>query len=50
LLNHIDVVPARAEDWKYPPFAGEIHNGELWGAARSIWKGMGIIELERSCD
>ncbi len=46
LLNHIDVVPARAEDWKYPPFAGEIHNGELWGRGALDMKGMGIIELE----
>jgi acetylornithine deacetylase/succinyl-diaminopimelate desuccinylase-like protein len=46
LLNHIDVVPARAEDWKFPPFAGEIHNGELWGRGALDMKGMGIIELE----
>ncbi len=46
LLNHIDVVPARAEDWKYPPFGGEIHNGELWGRGALDMKGMGIIELE----
>lgn len=46
LLNHIDVVPARAEDWKYPPFGGEIHDGELWGRGALDMKGMGIIELE----
>lgn len=46
LLNHIDVVPAKAEDWKYPPFAGEIHDGELWGRGALDMKGMGIMELE----
>lgn len=46
LLNHIDVVPAKADDWKFPPFAGEIHNGELWGRGALDMKGMGIIELE----
>jgi acetylornithine deacetylase/succinyl-diaminopimelate desuccinylase-like protein len=45
LLNHIDVVPARAADWKYPPFGGEIHDGELWGRGAMDMKGMGIMEL-----
>ncbi len=46
LLNHIDVVPARAEDWTHPPFAGETHGGELWGRGAMDMKGMGIAELE----
>ncbi len=46
LLNHIDVVPANAADWKHPPFGGEIHDGELWGRGALDMKGMGIIELE----
>lgn len=46
LLNHIDVVPARAEDWSHPPFAGEIHDGELWGRGALDMKGMAIAELE----
>lgn len=29
--GHLDVVPARAEDWKVDPFAGEIADGCLWG-------------------
>ncbi|MBU6455024.1 MAG: M20/M25/M40 family metallo-hydrolase [Cyanobacteria bacterium REEB67] len=45
LLNHIDVVPARAADWKYPPFGGEVHDGELWGRGAMDMKGMGIMEL-----
>lgn len=46
LLNHIDVVPARAEDWKYPPFAGEIHDGEIWGRGAGDMKGIAITQLE----
>ncbi|HEY0641434.1 MAG TPA: M20/M25/M40 family metallo-hydrolase [Pseudonocardiaceae bacterium] len=29
--GHLDVVPAVAEDWTVPPFAGEIRDGYLWG-------------------
>ncbi len=29
--GHLDVVPAPADDWTLPPFAGEIHDGYLWG-------------------
>lgn len=45
LLSHIDVVPAKASDWKHPPFAGEIHDGEIWGRGALDMKGQGIIEL-----
>lgn len=45
LLNHIDVVPAEAKDWKHAPFGGEIHDGELWGRGALDMKGMGVIEL-----
>ncbi|MGH3099348.1 MAG: M20/M25/M40 family metallo-hydrolase [Thermoleophilia bacterium] len=32
LLNgHVDVVPAEAGRWRHPPFAGEVHDGVLWG-------------------
>jgi len=30
-MNHYDVVPAKAEDWKYPPFSAEIAEGKIWG-------------------
>ncbi len=46
LLNHIDVVPAKPEDWKYPPFGGEIHDGELWGRGAFDMKGIAIAQLE----
>ncbi|MFS3129133.1 M20/M25/M40 family metallo-hydrolase [Nocardioides sp. Bht2] len=29
--GHLDVVPAAAEDWRFDPFAAEIHDGYLWG-------------------
>ena len=29
--GHLDVVPADADDWTYPPFAGEIADGCVWG-------------------
>jgi acetylornithine deacetylase/succinyl-diaminopimelate desuccinylase-like protein len=32
LLNgHVDVVAAEAARWRHPPFAGEVHDGALWG-------------------
>jgi acetylornithine deacetylase/succinyl-diaminopimelate desuccinylase-like protein len=31
LHGHLDVVPAAAEDWQVHPFAGEVHDGYLWG-------------------
>jgi len=30
-MNHYDVVPAKAEDWTYPPFEGVVADGMLWG-------------------
>ncbi|MBO0868940.1 MAG: M20/M25/M40 family metallo-hydrolase [Micromonosporaceae bacterium] len=31
LHGHLDVVPAQADEWSVPPFAGEIRDGYLWG-------------------
>ena len=31
LHGHLDVVPARGEDWSVPPFAGEVVDDLLWG-------------------
>jgi acetylornithine deacetylase len=32
LNGHVDVVPVEADErWTYPPWAGEIHEGRLWG-------------------
>ena len=30
LMAHQDVVPVDGQDWKYDPFAAEIHDGEIW--------------------
>ena len=29
--GHLDVVPAEAADWQVDPFAGEVHDGYVWG-------------------
>src|SRR5438105_8137069 len=42
LLNaHLDVVPAEADRWAHPPFAGEIHGGFLWGR--------GAVDMKNMC-
>lgn len=46
LLNHIDVVPAEAKDWKHAPFAGDEIDGEIWGRGALDMKSLGIAELE----
>lgn len=38
VLGHLDVVPV-GDDWKYPPFGGEIHDGILYGRGVSDDKG-----------
>ena len=30
LMAHHDVVPVEGQDWKYPPFAAEIHDGNIY--------------------
>ena len=40
LNGHMDhVAPGNAADWRYPPFGGEIHAGELWGRGSVDMKG-----------
>lgn len=29
--GHVDVVPVEGQDWTYPPFGAEIHDGRLYG-------------------
>lgn len=45
LMHHMDVVPAVAARWQAPPFAGEVHDGMLWGRGSLDNKGSGIGEL-----
>jgi len=30
LMAHHDVVPVEGQEWDYPPFAAEIHDGQIW--------------------
>jgi acetylornithine deacetylase/succinyl-diaminopimelate desuccinylase-like protein len=43
--GHTDVVPARAEDWTVPPFAGEEIDGVLWGRGAVDMKDMDAMVL-----
>jgi acetylornithine deacetylase/succinyl-diaminopimelate desuccinylase-like protein len=46
LLNaHLDVVPAEAERWTHPPFAGEVHDGWAWGRGAVDMKNMAAMSL-----
>ena len=36
-MDHID--PGDPQDWPYPPYSGEIHNGRLWGRGTADMKG-----------
>lgn len=54
LSAHLDVVPAVEPDWKHPPFAGEIHDGYIWGRGAVDMKHMAamsvrvLLELKKS--
>lgn len=39
VLGHLDVVPSNADEWKYPPYGAEIHNGKLYGRGTMDDKG-----------
>jgi len=39
LVVHGDVQPADAREWKVPPFAGEVRDGEVWGRGAADDKG-----------
>ena len=40
LHGHLDVVPARADDWTVHPFSGEIRDGVVWGRGAVDMKNM----------
>jgi acetylornithine deacetylase/succinyl-diaminopimelate desuccinylase-like protein len=44
LLNHMDVVRADPQNWKVPPFSGEIVNGELFGRGAEDMKDEGLLQ------
>src|SRR5918995_4460899 len=39
LYGHVDVVPANPGEWTYPPFGGELADGEVWGRGALDMKG-----------
>lgn len=39
LYGHVDVVPARADEWAHPPFSGEDVDGAIWGRGALDMKG-----------
>lgn len=39
LHGHVDVMPARNQRWRHPPFAGEIADGCVWGRGALDMKG-----------
>jgi acetylornithine deacetylase/succinyl-diaminopimelate desuccinylase-like protein len=50
LLNaHLDVVEADETKWQHPPFAGEIHDGYLWGRGAIDMKNMAAMGARVLC-
>jgi len=45
LLSHLDVVPAQAEEWGVPPFAGMVSAGQVVGRGALDAKGVGVMHL-----
>ena len=45
LLSHIDVVPAKAEEWQVPPFSGEVRDGFIYGRGAIDMKSQVICQL-----
>lgn len=44
LLSHLDVVPAKAEEWSVPPFSGLVKDGFVWGRGALDCKGLAVVE------
>src|SRR4051794_6100581 len=45
LLNHMDVVPVAAKQWKVEPFSASIQDGSIWGRGTLDMKSTGVMEL-----
>lgn len=45
LLSHIDTVPARLDEWTFDPFAGDIHDGFLYGRGTIDMKAQLVCQL-----
>jgi acetylornithine deacetylase/succinyl-diaminopimelate desuccinylase-like protein len=46
LLNHIDVVPAAAKQWRFSPFSAKIALNQLWGRGSLDMKSIALCELD----
>ena len=46
LLHHMDVVPADASRWQYPPFEGRLAEGQIHGRGTLDNKATGIFHLQ----
>jgi len=45
LSGHLDVVPVEPEHWERDPFAGEVHDGWMWGRGAVDMKHMVAMEV-----
>lgn len=45
LLSHIDVVPAREDEWTVDPFGGEVRDGYVYGRGAIDMKSQAICQL-----
>lgn len=45
LLHHMDVVPALKEEWSFPPFSGDLRDGNVLGRGTLDTKGLGIAQI-----
>ena len=45
LMHHLDVVPASADEWSVPPFAGTLKDGYVWGRGSIDDKGGAVVQL-----
>jgi acetylornithine deacetylase/succinyl-diaminopimelate desuccinylase-like protein len=45
LLHHMDVVPADAPSWHFPPFSAALEDGYIWGRGTLDAKGLGVMQL-----
>ena len=45
LIHHMDVVPARAEEWSVPPFSAQVRDGYMYGRGTLDTKGLGVAHL-----
>ncbi|MBI3942533.1 MAG: M20/M25/M40 family metallo-hydrolase [Chloroflexi bacterium] len=44
-MSHLDVVPARPEEWQHDPFGGEVVDGYIWGRGAVDTKNTAAIQL-----